>query len=226
MESTKKTWWEKLAIIATITIALTGLTRIVMDILNPSTPTPKDTTAQEYAIQNAQLQQQHLALMKRLDQMEKEQLKSNQQQLETKLAELTNQLKAKESDYNQTKQSTQSDTTHNHHTPQHERPIIKELIPDLNGVWQADGKTTAYTITQKSKYFTISEVSETNNGIITTAVGEGYVENNKVIATFTTIFNTTAEIEWQLSKDQTMMKGIIKETDNPLTTEIHLKRKK
>lgn len=225
MESTKKTWWEKLAIIATITIALTGLARILMDITNPTTPTPKDTTAQEYAIQNAQLQQ-HLALMKRIDQMEKEQLKSSQQQLETKLAELTAQLKAKESEYNQDKQTAKSDTTTKQHTPQHERPIIKELIPDLNGVWQADGKTIEYTITQKSKYFTISEVSETNNGIITTAVGEGYVENNKVVATFTTIFNTTAEIEWQLSKDQSMMKGIIKETNNPLTTEIYLKRKK
>ena len=87
MSENKKNWWEKVAIIATLTIALTGLTRLIWD--STHVPKPIDSTLQQYAQQNQLLQQQQLTLLKRLDAMEKEQLKANQAALESKLQALT-----------------------------------------------------------------------------------------------------------------------------------------
>ena len=222
MSENKKNWWEKVAIIATLTIALTGLTRLIWD--STHVPKPIDSTLQQYAQQNQLLQQQQLTLLKRLDAMEKEQLKANQAALEKKLQALTAQLTATA---NATEtQTTPADTTTAPQKNQRIAPAAStatQNVPNVSGTWKnVDGSST-YTLAQNAKKITLREERTTQQGKLTTAVGEGYIEDNQLQISFTTIFETTGNGTLNIVDEKTL-KGSLTNSTNGTKEDVVLNR--
>lgn len=216
MSENKKSWWEKIAIIATLTIALTGLTRLVWD-SGKSTP-PLDPTLQQYAQQNQLLQQQQLALLNRLDAMEKEQLKTNQAALESKLQALTAKLtETTNSPAPKTEPADSAASTQANPTP------TPNVLPNISGVWKNIDGSATYTLAQNAQKITLREERTTQEGKITTAVGEGYIENNQLNVSFTTIFETTGSGTLNIADDKTL-KGKLTNATTAATEEVVLSR--
>lgn len=222
MSENNKNWWEKIAIIATLTIALTGLVRLIWD--STHTAKPIDSTLQQYAQQNQMLQQQQITLLKRLDAMEKEQLNANQAALENKLQALTTQLTATA---NTTEtQTTSADTTTVAKKNQRIDPNTSsptQNIPNVSGTWKnVDGSAT-YTLAQNAKKITLREERTTQEGKLTTAVGEGYMENNQLQVSFTTIFETTGSGILNIVDEKTF-KGSLTNSTNGAKEDVVLNR--
>jgi hypothetical protein len=223
MSENTKNWWEKVAIIATLTIALTGLTRLIWD--STHVPKPIDSTLQQYAQQNQLLQQQQLTLLKRLDAMEKEQLKANQAALESKLQALTAQLTATA---NPTEAQTTSADTTTAAAQKNQRidpstSSATQNVPNVSGTWKnVDGSAT-YTLAQNAKKITLREERTTQQGKLTTAVGEGYIEDNQLQISFTTIFETTGNGTLNIVDEKTL-KGSLTNSTNGTKEDVVLNR--
>lgn len=223
MSENKKNWWEKVAIIATLTIALTGLVRLIWDSTHSAKPI--DSTLQQYAQQNQLLQQQQITLLKRLDAMEKEQLKANQAALESKLQALTAQLTATA---NPTEtQTTPADTTtaaaQKNQRIDPSTSSATQNVPNVSGTWKnVDGSAT-YTLAQNAKKITLREERTTQQGKVTTAVGEGYLENNQLQVSFTTIFETTGNGTLNIVDEKTL-KGSLTNSTNGTKEDVVLNR--
>lgn len=215
MSESKKNWWEKVAIIATLTIALTGLTRLVWE----SNRDPVlDPTLQQYAQQNQILQQQQINLLKRLDAMEKEQLKTNQAALESKLQALTIKLtEATAKPANP--ESMPADSTASEQINSAAAPSIA----NISGIWKNIDGSATYTLAQNAKKITLREERTTQEGKITTAVGEGYIENNQLNVSFTTIFETTGSGTLNITDEKTL-KGKLTNSTTSATEEVVLSR--